>query len=270
MMDRIRTIGQGGLGHVDLYKAQNGTFYAVKQMLYQWDETHFERFKREVEILSSLTHKNIVRILNFDLHNGSPWYVMPYYKEGSLRDNLLNLKSKGQIYSVKGASGLILYLAEALQYSHSRGIIHRDLKPENILFEGKIPVIADWGIGKFIHKQSKVLTGVQLGTKGYCSPEQWNSGVSDHRSDIYSLGLIYRELISGQVYGQVKDQRVNQIINRMTAVSPSDRHNSMDEVIQDIRALDMVSNKPLDDFWKAALITAGIAGLVYILSKTLD
>ncbi len=198
-MKRIRTLGQGGLGIVSLYKTTNGQQYAVKQMLYSWDDNHYERFKREIKIMADLIHKNIVKVLNFDIHNENPWYVMPFFKDGSLRDKLINLKNEGKVYSIKGASSIIYYIANALRHAHLKGIIHRDLKPENILFDRKEPIIADWGIGKFIHKESKVLTYGGLGTKIYCSPEQWNSGKSDHRSDIYSLGIIYRELLTGSV-----------------------------------------------------------------------
>lgn len=266
-MNRVRTLGQGGLGIVSLYQATNGQHYAVKQMIYYWDDNHYERFKREVNILKNLLHKNIVKVLNFDVLNNNPWYVMPFYKDGSLRDKLLDLRSKGQAYSIQGASGIILYLADALNYAHSKGVIHRDLKPENILFNGREPVIADWGIGKFIHKESKVLTYGGLGTKSYCAPEQWNSGVSDQRSDIYSLGLIYRELITGQLIGQVVDRKVNAIINRMTTMSPEDRYQSMDELIADIRTLNIVSAQPLNDFWDGAIKIAAVAGIIYVLAK---
>ncbi len=269
-MNRIRTLGQGGLGIVSLYQATNGQNYAVKQMLYQWDDNHYERFKREVEIMANLVHKNIVKVINFDVLNNNPWYLMPFYEDGSLRDRLLDLRSKGQVYSVKGASGIIYYLADALRHAHKKGVIHRDLKPENILFNGTEPMLADWGIGKFIHKESKVLTNGGLGTKSYCSPEQWNNGVSDSRSDIYSLGLIYRELLTGSLTGQIQDQRINAIINRMTFMSPADRYRSMDEVMKDISALNEISTTdPMKDFWEGAIIIGAAIGLVYVLAKLL-
>jgi serine/threonine protein kinase len=106
-MNRMRTLGQGGLGIVSLYQATNGQNYAVKQMLYQWDDNHYERFKREIEIMATLVQKNIVKDINFHVLNNNLWYLMPFYKDGSLRDRLLDLRSKGQVYSVKGASGII-------------------------------------------------------------------------------------------------------------------------------------------------------------------
>ncbi|MEM7106558.1 MAG: serine/threonine-protein kinase [Bacteroidota bacterium] len=269
-MKRIRNIGQGGLGIVDLYQASNGGFFAVKQMIFAWDETHYERFKREINIMANLAHKNIVKCLNFDIHNGNPWYVMPYYKDGSLRDKLRELKVQGKAYSPKAASGIIVYLADALNHAHQKGIIHRDLKPENILFNGREPLLADWGIGKFIHHESKVLTNGGIGTRAYCSPEQWNSGIADARSDIFSLGLIYRELLTGELYGRVSDVRINQIINKMTAISPTDRYQNMSEVIDAIKSLEMVSDKPLNDFWDGALVVVGVIGLVVLLAAIFD
>lgn len=270
-MNRVRTIGQGGLGVVSLWQTTDGRLYAVKQMQYTWDNTHYQRFKREIEILASLVHKNIIKIINYDILNNNPWYVMPYFKDGSLRDKLYNLQSQGQMYSEKAASSLIYYLADALSYAHSKNIIHRDLKPENILFDGHEPVVADWGIGKFIHRESQVLTIAGLGTKTYCSPEQWHSGESDPRSDIYSLGMIYRELVTNSVYGQVNNTLLNNVINRMTMPSPSDRYQSMEQVKQAIISLHMVNTAdPMQAFWEgAAKIAVGI-GIIYLLANLLD
>jgi|GEM_PF-3411559 len=268
-MNRIRMIGQGGFGIVELYQTNDGHQYAVKQMINNWDENHYERFKREVILLKNLVHRNIVKVLNYDIDNNNPWYVMPYYKDGSLRDKLLDMKSKGQSFSIQGATGIIYYLAEAMGYAHSFGKIHRDLKPENILFDGKEPIIADWGIGKFIHKESKLLTNAGLGSKLYCSPEQWESGESDCRSDIYSLGVMYRELVTGQVSGYVNDNNVNLIITKMTMFSPLDRYQNMDELLKDIKSLNIVSSQPLNDFWNGAIKLVAVAGLVYVLAKIL-
>ena len=269
-MNRIRTLGQGGLGIVSLYQATNGQSYAVKQMLYDWDANHYERFKREVEIMANLVHKNIVKVLNFNVLNNNPWYLMPFYKEGSLRDRLLDMRNKGQVNSVKGASGIIYYLADALRHAHSNGVIHRDLKPENILFNGQEPMMADWGIGKFIHKESKVLTHGGIGTNSYCSPEQWNNGLSDRRSDIYSLGLVYRELLTGSLTGKIQDQRVDAIVNKMTKQSPDDRYQNMEEVMLDIAALNEISiSEPMKDFWEGAIVVGSALGFIDLLVKAL-
>jgi serine/threonine protein kinase len=270
-MKRIRTLGKGGLGIVSLYQSNNGQNFALKQMLDQWDENYYERFKREVEIMATLVHKNIVNVLNFNILNNNPWYLMPYYEDGSLRDKLMDIKSKGQIYSLKGATGIIYQLADALHHAHEFGVIHRDIKPENILFNGKEPVIADWGIGKFIHKESKVLTNVGLGTISYCSPEQWESGVSDSRSDIYSLGLVYRELLTGSLTGQIQERRINDIVNKMTATSPADRYQTMSEVKEAIRALNEISTSdPMKDFWEGVIAATAVVGIAILLAKLIE
>ena len=269
-MNRIRTIGKGGFGLVTLYQTTDGKNYAVKQMINQWDDNHYERFKREVEIMVNLAHKNIVKVINFNVQNNNPWYVMPFFKEGSLRDRLLDLQSLGHIYSKKSASGIIYYLADALKHAHNEGVIHRDLKPENILFNGKEPMLADWGIGKFIHKESKVLTHGGIGTNSYCSPEQWNNGLSDSRSDIYSLGLVYRELLTGSLTGHIQDQRVDAIVNKMTKQSPDDRYQSMEEVMLDIAALNEISiSEPMKDFWEGAIVVGSALGFIHLLVKAL-
>jgi serine/threonine protein kinase len=268
---RVRTIGQGGLGIVSLYQGNDGCLYAVKQMKYVWDDTLYMRFKREIQIMANLFHKNIVKVLNSDVIDQNPWYVMPFYKDGSLRDKILNLQSEGQVYTVNGAAAIIYYLADALNHAHRSNIIHRDLKPENILFNGTEPMIADWGIGKFIHKSSDVLTVAGLGTKTYCAPEQWDSGKADHRSDIFSLGIIFRELLTGSTHGQVLDGSVNSIINKMTLISPSDRYQSMQEVLHAINSLGIVNlADPMKDFWgNAGKVAVGV-GLVYLLAKIFE
>ena len=270
-MKRIRTLGKGGLGIVSLYQSNNGQNFAVKQMLDQWDEHDYERFKREVKIMANLVHKNIVNVLNFNILNNNPWYLMPYYEDGSLRDKLMDIKSKGQIYSLKGATGIIYQLADALHHAHEFGVIHRDIKPENILFYGKEPVIADWGIGKFIHIESKVLTNAGIGTGTYCSPEQWESGVSDSRSDIYSLGLVYRELLTGSLTGQIQEKPINDIVNKMTATSPADRYQKMSEVKEALEALNEISTSdPMKDFWEGVVTTTAVLGIAILLAKIIE
>ncbi len=268
----VQSVGQGGLGKVSLYKAKNGTHYAVKEMLNKWDEHHYQRFVREVKLMSNLVHKGIIKVINYDVHCDNPYYVMPYYKDGSLRDRLEEMRVNGKVFAPKAASSLIFVAANALSFAHKNGAIHRDIKPENILFDGKSPIIADWGIGKFIHKESKVLTGSgPLGTPSYCAPEQWENGRSDQRSDIYSLGLIYRELLTGSICGQVKDPKVKAIISRMTEQSPNDRYQSIDNVLRDIRSLHVVNeNKPMDDFWEGLAVVSIFAGLAVILGAALD
>lgn len=263
-------LGQGGLGIVHLYQNEVGENCAVKRMICQWDEEHYKRFKREISILGRLVHKNIIKVVKHNIHDSNPWYMMPYYQDGSLRDRLMDVKREGKVYSTKSASAIIFYLASALKHSHAKGIIHRDLKPENILFDGREPILADWGIGKFIHRESTVYN-YAIGTPSYCAPEQWNQGVSDKRSDIYSLGLIFRELLTGSIHGRIKNSKVRAIVTKMTKREPKKRFQSMYEVMKAIKNLDLISEKdPLKDFAEGVLVISSTIAVALLLAKLLS
>lgn len=196
---------------------------------------------------------------------------MPYFPDGSLRDRLTSITATRHVYSIQAASSIIYYLADALSYAHAQQVIHRDLKPENILFAGHEPVLADWGIGKFIHRQSKVITGAGMGTYTYCAPEQWHEGHSDCRSDIYSLGIIFRELLTGSVHGQVSEPNVNAVILNMTMPHPTHRYPSMNHVKAAIRCLGIVNTEqPMDAFMDGAKKIALTLGVAYLVAKIFD
>lgn len=276
-MKFVEDIGRGGLGIVRLYRHEkSGNPYAVKFMLEKWDDHLYKRFVQEIRLMTNLVHDNIMKILKYDVKNENPHYVMPYYRDGSLRDRLNDMKANGKVFSVQAATSIIYVLAEALSYAHQRGAIHRDFKPENILFNGREPILADWGIGKFIHRDSPVLTKTngKLGTQPYCAPEQWSHGLSDARSDIYSMGLVYRELLTGKIDGTVSDLKIAAIIRRMTTHAPEDRYQSMDQVLAELRNLHVVNETdPMDSFWSAlgaigiaagvALVVGGLISLLF-------
>ncbi len=121
---------------------------------------------------------------------------MPLYPR-SLRHLLMKTQ---QGFGWSNVAGFGIAIARAMEYAHSNGFKHRDLKPENILLDdGNNPVIADWGLGYFIHKESKVLqlTKAGMGTEYYCCREQWLTGKCDNTGDIYFLGLVLAELATG-------------------------------------------------------------------------
>jgi serine/threonine-protein kinase len=174
-------------------------------------------------------------------------YLMPLYPR-SLR-NLLNEHNAPILRGWVIDFGI--KIAAALQYAHERNFIHRDLKPENILLDfANNPVVADWGLGQFIHQESKVLdlkTQGPIGTPYYCPFEQWSSGRCNAPGDVYSLGLILAELVSGKMLpinppfaGIQQDVvandspaaiRFNATIKRMTNFLEANRHASMNDVI---------------------------------------
>lgn len=254
----IRDIGAGGLGRVDLVEviASNnsyaiGTRFARKRMGIQWqrDAGAALRFEREIEVAQQLKHRHIVAFKGQNLAGGERYYLMPVYPR-SLRDWL----SEHRRCDWRTAANFCATIADAMAYAHNRNVFHRDLKPENILLDDDgCAMIADWGLGQFIHKHSKVLnlTVGGLGTQYYCALEQWGGGSSDHRADIYSLGMMLAELVSG---GQVPipyvgsgitndvvvtvdygTELLNQAVRKMTFMLPLHRYQSMYDVANALR-----------------------------------
>lgn len=155
-----------------------------------------ERFLREAQAAGSLAHANIVTIhdVGEDPHTGTPFIAMEFV-EGK---NLRTLLAEGRRFSFGEIAAMVARLSDALDYAHRKGVIHRDVKPANILItpEG-VPKIADFGVARI--ENSSVTTGRQmLGTPKYMSPEQVTGAPVDGRSDLFSLGMVLYELLTGR------------------------------------------------------------------------
>jgi tetratricopeptide (TPR) repeat protein/tRNA A-37 threonylcarbamoyl transferase component Bud32 len=163
-----------------------------------------DRFEREIQLAASLQQANIVPILAAGETDGMPFYTMPFVEGESLR--VLLGKSGGGLLSISMVQGVLRDVAKALSYAHERGVVHRDIKPDNVLLSGGTAVVTDFGIAKAISaarasQEGSTLTqlGTSIGTPAYMSPEQAAGDPSvDHRADIYSLGCMAYELLTGQ------------------------------------------------------------------------
>jgi serine/threonine-protein kinase len=251
----VREIGAGGLGRVDevVVTASNqshavGTRFARKRLGAQWanDPNARIRFDREIQTMSAMRHPTIVPCVGYNAPGSTErWYLMPLYW-GSLRD-WLTKGGRGTQWKLTASIGA--GLANALSHAHSLNLCHRDLKPDNILMDQKGNLaIADWGLGQFIHKNSKVLnlTRGGLGTEYYCSIEQWNTGNCGPAGDVYSLGVtlaemaigfqtpispvgvgIRQDIVPNDSYGAA---HFNAVIKKMTDVMAQRRYQTMAEV----------------------------------------
>ncbi|MDP9177186.1 MAG: serine/threonine protein kinase, partial [Gemmatimonadota bacterium] len=157
-----------------------------------------ERFLSEVRISAKLDHPHILTLIDSGSADGILYYVLPYVRGESLRAKLSREKQLG----VDEAVSIITQVASALDYAHSKGVVHRDIKPENILLHEGEAVLADFGIALAVKEAGGdrlTETGLSLGTPQYMSPEQATGDRTlDQRSDIYSLGAVFYEMLSGE------------------------------------------------------------------------
>ena len=155
-----------------------------------------QRFEIEAKALAKLNHPNIVQVLDYGEHDGTPYLVIEYVPGGTLKKQL------GKPMPWQQAAKLMVPIARALAYAHENNLIHRDVKPSNILITSTgIPKLSDFGIAKILELDETMdLTGtsVGVGTPWYMSPEQGKGKNIDQRSDIYSLGIVFYELVTGR------------------------------------------------------------------------
>lgn len=199
----LELIGRGGMGAV--YKATQSRLsrtVAIKVLTREVadaDPTFTERFTREAEALARLNHPNIVGVFDTGEMEGLYYIVMEYVDGANLRQVL-----EGGKLQPKEALAIVVQVCEALQFAHDAGVVHRDIKPENILLtEDGQAKIADFGLVKLVGPQSAfTLTESYqaMGTMRYMAPEQLSgSGDADHRADIFSLGVVFYELLTGEI-----------------------------------------------------------------------
>ncbi len=195
----IERLGRGGMA--DVYRAFQPLlerYVAVKVMHTNLteDEDFITRFKREAQIVGSLRHPNIVQVIDFDIHDGEYFMVMEYVQGDTLK---AMLKRRGAL-QIGEALDIAAKLADALAYAHSKGMIHRDIKPANVLMDKNgSPILSDFGIAHLSDVSGLTSTGMTVGTPSYMSPEAGRGEKVDERTDIYSLGIVLYEMLTGTV-----------------------------------------------------------------------
>jgi tRNA A-37 threonylcarbamoyl transferase component Bud32 len=190
-------LGRGGMATV--YRAFDPSFdreVAIKVLPREFlhDPQFHDRFKREIKTIAALEHPAIVPVYDVGEEDGVPYFVMRYMTGGSLSGQI----ERGK-FSMQDAARIIERLASALAYAHKKGIVHRDLKPDNILFDANgEPFISDFGVAKFDSTATNLTGSGIIGTPAYMSPEQAQGDKVDNRSDIYGLGVIIFQMLSGK------------------------------------------------------------------------
>jgi hypothetical protein len=253
----LEPLGKGGMATV--FKAQrNQEVVALKRPLpaFLEDQEFLERFLREAEIGRTLHHPNIIRIFERGHVDGVPYFTMELVRGETLQEHVKRTGPLGN----KPAARVISQVAEALDYAHLKGIIHRDLKPSNIMIleDGSVKVM-DYGIARARRFEGLTVTGAFLGTPDYVAPETAEGKPTDARSDLYSLGVVFYEILTGKkpfiadtpfatlrkhvsepptppsVVVPNVSLRVEAIILRLLAKDPADRFPGAEELLIELR-----------------------------------
>lgn len=264
-------IQSGGMGKIFLgiHKAL-GRKVAIKIIHQELVKTgDFKiRFNREAKLAASLDHPGIISIYDFGSNDDFDYIIMPFIDGETLRERI---KRQGP-FGVSEAVGLIIKIAEALHYAHQHNVYHRDIKPANIMFDGRDKVIiADFGISKQVSDGDLTAPDTVLGSPRYMSPEQIKGEPVDARSDLYSLGLVFYEMIAGRhpfhdkdttsiYYAQAHEiparpeaavpdipKPVGNIIMRLLEKKPENRYAGGEELIGDLRDYQAGKTSPSGD-----------------------
>ncbi len=238
-------LGRGGMAEV--YKGYHPNLnrrVAIKILHpHLADEVDFiGRFRREAQAVAQLRHPHIMQVYDFDAEGDQNYMVMEYIQGPSLKDLLDDCYSRGEMLPVEDVVYIFRALLDAVGYAHAHGMVHRDLKPANVMLEMKDeggrmkdeglsssliphlsslrPVLTDFGIAKIIGANKFTASGVTVGTPAYMSPEQGQGESGDERADIYALGVILYECLTGQVPYE-GDTSVAVLLKHISAPIPS-------------------------------------------------
>jgi eukaryotic-like serine/threonine-protein kinase len=268
--DVVRPLGSGGMGEVYLARDRVlGRDVALKVLRGQYagDEEFAERFKREAMSAASLSHPNIVQVYDRgETEEGASYIAMEYVPGGTLKERI----SKEGPLEAADAAALGAQVAEALGAAHDRGMVHRDIKPQNVLLAARGGAkVADFGIARAGSSATISRTGSVMGTAGYMSPEQALSKPATPKSDLYSLGVVLYEALTGELPYTADNpiavsmkhvneplrppielnpripRGMNALVTKLLAKDPEDRYADAEELADDLwrvnRGLEPVS-----------------------------
>ena len=199
----LEPLGRGGMAQVyKAYHPQLDRYVAIKMMRSDLvEEAEFlARFQREARSVAALRHPNIVQVYDFDAHEDQYYMVMELLEGDTLKTVLHAYRASGHRMPLGQVVRILSDVLAGLGYAHNEGIIHRDIKPANIMLTKRgQAVLTDFGIAQIVGATQYTVSGALMGTLSYMAPEQGLHGQTDPRSDIYSLGIVLFEMLTGQV-----------------------------------------------------------------------
>ena len=258
-----RELGAGGMATVylaeDLKHSRKVAIKVLREDLAA--SVGAARFLREIAIAAQLQHPNILSLLDSGDADGLLYYVMPYVEGPSLRSRLT---ASGEL-PVTEAVRLLLEVTDGLAYAHDRGVVHRDIKPDNVMLSGRHALITDFGVARAVSAAGSGHTvtslGVALGTPAYMAPEQATADPNvDHRADIYALGVLAYELLTGRTpFTAVTPQQV--LAKHVTeAPDPVSRHRPVSPELEAV-VMRCLAKRPADRWQSASELLAALEPL---------
>ena len=196
----LEVLGDGGMARVHLARdnvLERDVALKILRDAYAHDEGFVERFRREAKNAASLNHSSIVQVYDQGrAEDGTYFMAMEYVPGGTLKERLVR---EGPL-DPREAAGIASRVAEALETAHARGIVHRDIKPQNVLLTASGDAkVADFGIARAASSKTMTETNLILGTASYMSPEQVRGERAGPASDLYSLGVVLYEMLTGEL-----------------------------------------------------------------------
>jgi serine/threonine-protein kinase len=245
----LEPLGRGGMASVyKAYEAALDRYVALKVLPGEFlhDETFAERFRREAKVVARLEHPNIIPIHAFGIEGGIPWMAMRLISGGALSSLL-----RGGRLTHERIITILRGVADALDYAHGKGVVHRDVKPQNILLdEAERVYLADFGIAKMVEGSGALTqTGMITGTPQYMAPEQATGQPVDQRVDIYALGVVAYEMLTGAV-PFAADTPVAVLMKHVTEPMPIPPASTVPEPL--VRALLKGMAKKPEERWASA------------------
>lgn len=265
----LEQLGEGGMAKV--YNALDERVernVAIKVILpnKRSSEIFLKQFDIEAKSLANLTHTNIVKVLNYGIDNGQPYLVMEYIQGGTLKDAIA-----GPLPWQKAAE-ILAPIARALDYVHHHNIVHQDIKPSNILLDEEFrPMLSDFGVVKLLEAKEgeSSAIGVGVGTPDYISPEQGMGKEVDFRADIYSLGVVFYEMVTGEK-PYTADTPMAVIIKHVTNDFPTPRkiNNKIPKFVE--KTILRAVKKDPDDRFTSMGQFAEVLEMIAVGDKTLE
>ncbi len=256
-------LGRGGMAQVyRAYHPQLDRYVAIKVLRSDLveEEEFLARFRREARAVAGLRHPNIVNVFDFDVQNDQFFMVMELLEGDTLKVYLNSYRTRGQRIPLGDIIRILLDVLEGLGYAHKEGITHRDIKPANILLTKRgQAVVTDFGIAQIVGGTQYTVSGALMGTLNYMAPEQGLEGRGDSRSDLYSLGIVFYEMLTGRtpfdadtplaiLLKHLNDplplprkiepsipESLERVVLKVLAKQPDDRYQAADEMAQALR-----------------------------------